>query len=702
MTLEEYKTQFYEDVRAEASLNSTTPDDQFLNSMVKMLEEMEVLYDTQIRYFGQKGKYGRFLQVDAYSYDETDKSIVLCINDYHDDDNPEVLTLTRIDSLYKRMINFLEEVYEDTIINYCDDSNEFIKIGRDFKRRLETKFATEAKDETIERIKLLIFTNSELSSRVKTIDKGTFLDRKVDLDIWSIERLYEIALSGQEKEIITININDFGAEGVDCLKAEISGTEEYESYLAIIPGKLLSDIYLKYGSRLLEGNVRAFLSVKGKVNQGIRKTIIGEPTKFFTYNNGIATTAKGVSIEKKDGRTIITSITDLQIINGGQTTASLTSAYIKKESLLGDIFVPMKLTVVKNDQYDDMVQKISKYANSQNKVTDADMFSNHPFHISFEQLSKKIYAPAKGANVYQTMWYYERSRGKYEQEQFKLKIGSKEKEDFKRKYPKSQVIKKEELAKYMTTLDCKPHIVSLGRAKCMNEFAKEIDAKYKADEFNSQINEFFFKRAICAAIIFRETDSLVYASSWYQVGGYKLNIIPYTISKVLSSVPSGFSIDYTAIWKNQTMYTALLNEIQIVAKMANDFITDSKGMIVTEYCKKYETWENFRKTPYKPSKDFLDSLISDALLKSSERSAKIDKKDDVKINIMNEIYKFGTMYWERLFQEGLNRKLLGHQDVDLLKLAIDFTKGKRFPSDAQSKIIWSVRQKLGKNGVMIE
>src|SRR5690606_12812258 len=146
-------------------------------------------------------------------------------------------------------------------------------------------------------------------------------------------------------------------------------------YLSILPGKLLSDIYWEYGSRLLEGNVRAFLSAKWKVNKGIRNTIKKEPSKFFTYNNGIACTAKNLTFSD-DGKSII-KIEDLQIINGGQTTASLTTAWKVDKASLETIYVPMKLTIVKSDEYDEMIQNISKYANSQNKVTDADLFSNH-------------------------------------------------------------------------------------------------------------------------------------------------------------------------------------------------------------------------------------------------------------------------------------------------------------------------------------
>src|SRR5690606_10761122 len=142
--------------------------------------------------------------------------------------------------------------------------------------------------------------------------------------------------------------------------------EDYDAYLSIIPGKLLSDIYWEYGSRLLEGNVRAFLSIKGKVNKAIRKTIKDEPGKFFTYNNGIACTAKKIILSKDNKK--ITNIADLQIINGGQTTASLTTAWSKDKVSLDNIFVPMKITVIKSDEYDEMIQNISKFANSQNKV----------------------------------------------------------------------------------------------------------------------------------------------------------------------------------------------------------------------------------------------------------------------------------------------------------------------------------------------
>ena len=143
------------------------------------------------------------------------------------------------------------------------------------------------------------------------------------------------------------------------MKANLGDDADYDAYLGIVPGKFLADIYLKYGSKLLQGNIRAFLSVRGKVNKGIRDTIINHPENFFTFNNGIAIVARSVSFS--DDGTLITSLKDPQIINGGQTTASLANAIIKKEARHGmdNLYVPMKLTVlnVENDMSEEQVEQ---------------------------------------------------------------------------------------------------------------------------------------------------------------------------------------------------------------------------------------------------------------------------------------------------------------------------------------------------------
>lgn len=448
----------------------------------------------------------------------------------------------------------------------------------------------------------------------------------------------------------------------------------------------------------MEGNIRAFLSNRGKINKGIRNTIRTEPTKFFTYNNGIACTASKIVLSL-DGHKVV-EIEDLQIINGGQTTASLTSAVLKDKLSLDNIFVPMKLTVVKNDDYDTMIQNISKYANSQNTVTDADFFSNHPFHRTMASLSVHTPAPAKDGSLHGTYWYYERSRGKYEQEQFKLYKKS-DIENFRKKYPKNQVVKKEELAKYYTAAELlRPDKVSAGSQKVMKFFAEIIDNKYQAQ--SEYFNAEFFRRCISYTILYRETDRIVNKSDWYNVGGYKLNIVPYTISKIISAIPEGFSLDYDRIWKKQELYPSLAREINKVAQITNEFIQKSYGVIVTEYCKKEETWKRYRKVPLSFSKEFTDDLMPLAVMEENMKAEIKSEKLGKELNVEMEIVSLGGEYWRNLIAEGVKRQILSPMELDLLNIAASIdTERPRIATPKQAKQIWKIRQKLENSGVLV-
>ena len=53
----------------------------------------------------------------------------------------------------------------------------------------------------------------------------------------------------------------------------------------------------------------------------------------------------------------------------------------------------MKLSVVASGHAMTLIPNIAKYANSQNKVSDADFFSNHPYHIRMEEISRRSGPP---------------------------------------------------------------------------------------------------------------------------------------------------------------------------------------------------------------------------------------------------------------------------------------------------------------------
>lgn len=746
---QEYKQEFLDSLRADSAINGSDTQDEFLSCTLGMLEDFDEVQSPQKVGFGDKRCSGQHvMRIDAYAFDETDHSLELFINDFQDTYETENLTGSKIDELYWRMYYFLDEVCNGKIANYFDDSDDALKIAALIKRRMN---AIGDDPEQILKIRMFILTNKELSTDIlnrnlletkirktkgsktvkstKKIKKADFNGKPLEINIWNLERFYEKEKSFSSDPIVIDFRNDYSCDGIPCIKGNIGENLGYEAYIAIIPGKLLSEIYIEHGSKVLEGNVRAFLGTSGSksVNSGIRRTINNEPDKFFTYNNGIATTAADVETEEKDGQLYITKIVDLQIINGGQTTASLAEAVLKKTNPeLNGIFVPMKLTVIDDREtenedgvrfYDQMVQNIAKYANSQNKVTAADLFSNDPFHIWMEKMSKKIFAPAIHYSV-PTGWYYERSRKRYEQEQFKLKSET-DRKRFRAKYPKEQLITKEQLGMYLTTMKEQPNIVAKGKNFVIKEFNTIISQDYKTNK--GCFNEFYFKKCICAAIIYRTVDNYLESHKdsarkptgfWYKAGGYKLDIVPYTIAKIIHSVPAGFTLDWNYIWNRQDLSPAFMHEIEMVTKMTNDFICDSHGVIVTEYCKRPETWMSYRdNVRYTPSEKFLSELMPESITKEQEVASQKDQKDTNDLNYVTEIIKLGAGYWQRLLEEGTSRAALGYVEQNTLRQAVDFAHKGNIPCSASGKVpartmalaksIYDVKDKLESLGIKI-
>lgn len=726
MDYQEYREEFLNTLRADSAHSGTDTEYEFLNHSLDLLMDFNELDSPEMTGMGDKrGKGGRLMRADGYCFDETDHSLILLISDFQDTKEPDKLTRTRVDELYWRLYYFLDEVCNGDMSTYFDDSDDVLKIADYIRKRMN---ADRNDPQLVLKIKFYILTNKELDTRLlstsllettisntrgkkkktkttKKIKKENFNEKPLEIALWYPERFFEMENSNNTEPIVIDVAENYNCNGIPCIKGDIGDNLGYEAYIAIIPGKLLADIYIEHGSRVLEGNVRAFLGTSGSksVNSGIRRTINTDPTKFFTYNNGIATTASDVETEIINGQMYIKRVVDLQIINGGQTTASLAEAVLKKTNTeLTGIYVPMKLTVIEDREledesgirfYDAMVQSIAKFANSQNKVTAADLFSNDPFHIQMEQMSKRYLAPP-GQFAVPTGWYYERSRKKYKQEQIKLSKESQKR--FLSKFPKSQVITKEQLAMYITTVfSLRPDIVSRGKNWTMKAFGTEISETYKKNK--EAFNEFYFKKCICAAIIYRTVDNYLETHKdsarnptgfWYKTGGYKLNIVPYSIAKIISSIPKGFSLDWMQIWNKQVVSVAFMREIEIVTKLTNDFICDSNGVIVTEYCKKLSTWEDFCDTiSYKPSAEFLKELVSVAEVKEYEHEAKSNKKEDNNLQNVMAIISRGKDYWQNLVRIAQTHKIsVSYQELTAVKQLIDMSVTGNVPITASGKV----------------
>lgn len=159
-------------------------------------------------------------------------------------------------------------------------------------------------------------------------------------------------------------------------------------------------------------------------------------------------------------------------------------------------------------------------------------------------------------------------------------------------------------------------------------------------------------------------------------------------------------MDFDLIWKKQQLYPSLNQQIERVARVTNDFIIKSSGS-AREYCSKEDTWEQYRSIPLSLDPAFIFDLVSKSIVDEKIKSEIKEKKLEKDANCMVEVYNLGSTYWANLLAEGMKRHILSPTEIDLLKLAVAYAEGKKFPSDKQAKLIWKIRDKLDQAGVLI-
>ena len=522
---------------------------------------------------------------------------------------------------------------------------------------------------------------------------------KVTLDILDIEGIFRSKQAGFEKEQITITCTDFGIKGIPCIKAEIE-TDQYDSYLAIVPGAFLAEIYKKYSSALLESNVRSFLKFNGAVNKGIRGTVLNEKSRFFTYNNGISTTAKAITVVSDPvyGK-LITEFADLQIINGGQTTATLAATNIKNNADLSGIYVQMKLTVLK-DSDPELIRNIAKYANSQNKVKTADLNSSHPFYVRMEDFSRRIYAPLASGSLVQQLWFFERARGQYEQPL--MQMTKAQANNYKLTRPKNMKFTLTDLAKYMNAANMLPHYVSWGGEVNAAHFHNDMEMQWNRND--AVYNELFYKELIGKKILFAMIENTISAQQWYQENrAYRPQIVAYTFSKlVLAAKEIHKEINFRQIWDMQSVPNEFEKDIARIGKIVFDRINDPNRSTanVETYCKKQECWDIISKAPYQISDELAEVLISPKEKAIETAAAKKEQKFDN--GLFNEIaiFKKGADYWASMIERGKAQYVLNNADVFALTDAIKYCQMQYTQlSKKQIKAITGAIAKLKENGI---
>lgn len=569
-SLNQFYQNFMEEVLVASDMETSgwNKDDFLTSIMLEYLEEAGEVNDSIMCPFRSYG-----LQLNAYAIDEDYTNLDLFVSIYSDSDTPKSVSQSEVDAAIKRAIQLYQKAINDLYTSFKKDNDAY-----------EFAITVNKQKNKIKSVRICALTNGLVKPiPFKNIMLG---NAEISFAIWDIDRLYRCVSSGKMRETIEIDFEEKFGVTIPCIENDTS--DKYSVYLAIISGELLALLYDEYRDRLLEKNVRSFLQVKGAVNKGIRDTLRDEPDMFLAYNNGISVTAESVDIVRdENGKPSIRSIRDMQIVNGGQTTASIFNAHHDKKIVadLSKVFVQMKLSVITDpEDMDKIVPRISAFANTQNKVQVADFSANDPYHRRVEELSRTIWTPAVNG-LKPINWFYERARGQYA-DMLSRETTTLRRKQYKETHP---VFTKTDLAKYENTWDQLPYYVSEGAQKNFRRFTLRVN------EHKTMLpDEKYYRNLVAKAILFRRTEKLVQQQ---QYGGYRANIVTYTLAYL--SYKTAQRIDLEKIWKEQALSQNLEHAIVDVSAIVRDIIINPPGGAnVGEWCKKEKCWKAVKECVY--------------------------------------------------------------------------------------------------------
>lgn len=646
-----YRESVLAEIKADAFAGGDYLSVRFLDRACQVLESGEEFIEYDLcRAHAQTSK-GGLVQVDAYSYSPSDGILALVACDFSGADDPPLLMTEDVRRLAQGAFRFLEGSIYGSIADQWDESHPAYALSKE-------AFRIASSDE-LTKVCIYLVSDRALSPSVTKAPELALGPKEVQVQIWDISRLARVEASiGGREEIVIDFMREYGA-GIPALPAGLDQSSDYDAYMCIMPGSVLADLYDRFGGRILEQNVRAFLGDSRKVNKGIRETLKVEPEMFFAFNNGLTVTVSNLQSQTHErGHTEIVQATGLQIVNGGQTTASL--YWARKSGLdLAKVRVQMKLSRLPEEGFEDAVHNIARYANAQNAVSASDLFAGHPYFKRLEGVSRQELAPASSSGDTPSYWYFERTTGSYKVE-LKRKSGLAAK-TWQLLNPKKQVLTKTDVARYESTFGCAPHHVSSGAQKNIAAFGKIIERQWDSDPGCFDVG--YYRRLVSRAILIRAVDAAIPGQPWYP-GSILRPLTTYTVSLMSQRMDEAqCQPDYDAIWKSQRAPEAFLKEAMRTAKLVLPLLQDIpeaqvRNRLVTEWVKREACWDRVRESEIQLSQSFMGSLVP----ASVQPKRKLDWAGHA-----HALWKDGA--WKRLRDWNDSARVLTDGEADLVRWA---------------------------------
>ena len=506
---------------------------------------------------------GFFVNVD----DSTVNFYVVCYDP--DAEDGDRINKRELDAAVKKGTKAIEMVLEKSL-----DVLDKASYTYDY---LESAYSKSKTHEFI----LNVYTNLIVPENIRPVELVDFNGSTYAVKVVDFSAL-QIKSNGDE-DLYKINLKE--RFGFDFNAVKISSTDEFDIYMTAVSGTMLAELYKVDSVRLLESNVRSYLKKTSRVNKGIYATVKDSPNEFAAYNNGLATVATTADIVKvTDSFYKIKTLTNWQIVNGGQTTATLYEC--SKDKLeLEEIIVPCKLTVLKNaDDPQTLISNISTYSNTQTAIKKSDPPSNLKYYIDIKRLSDSTWASAAGKNY---LCFFERTNGEYNTARRRNNYSA----SFKNKYPQKMKFTKLDLAKAIVCWELRPEIANLGSEKNFEYFNNIVKDQLK------EVDETYYKNAYSLVLLYRAIDKIIKQK---KITTYKSTIVTYTIA-MLSKL-SNKSFDLETIWNNQDLTNTQKADVEELVDLVHGKLMNAKfGTDIRMWARTTNCWKEIQTIEYELS-----------------------------------------------------------------------------------------------------
>jgi len=645
----ELESEINDDVHSTGSSSGITHrETAFTRILAEQLEQAGIL-ESHVTCFYEGGTGPSAMKANGYGVPDEERRLDLLISLYFGpSDQVSTINAAEIESAFRKLERYFKRA--------LGGMHESLDASHDFHSMAERIHSLKG---GIDRVSFILLTNARIAQRKERERRADVENVPASYEIWDLERYRRLCESGASYESLGIDLRGLPNGGLPAINVPTRG---FQTWVTGFPGSLLADLYNEHGQRLLELNVRSYLQSKGKVNSGILDTLRKTPSDFMSYNNGITVVAEGVEFGPlKDGGYGILEIRGMQIVNGGQTTASIHRAMKDFGADLSDVCVQGKITVVAPERFQEIVPLISRFSNSQNKVSFSDLTANHQFHVGMQRVSLREWTPNQ-----QSRWFYERTRGSYQTAKTREGITPTKRKDFERRNPPQQRFTKEDLAKFENAWQSLPHMVSRGAQKNFIHFMQLIGAR--PDGWEPSAEE--YRRYVAKGILFRTVHSIVLRTA--SITAYQINVAAYTTS--LLADRTARRIDLDRIWREQAVSDETVELIKSWAPVVFLRLPDvarREGKNTEESFKSPVCWDYIRQIDLQLTSGMISELVSslgpDTESTTGAKDEKLSVVDHNNIAICKELSEAQWLTISRWtqgnleeWQRGVARTLAGY------------------------------------------